>query len=53
MKDDEQLKQTVNYFKENNIKQLYPCHCVGLYAKAQMLKVSDVHEVGVGLKIHI
>lgn len=53
LKDDEQLKQTVNYFKENNIKQLYPCHCVSLYAKAQMLKVSDVHEVGVGLKIHI
>ena len=53
LNDDSQLKQTINYFKNNNIKELYPCHCVSLYAKAQMMNIANVHEVAVGFKIRI
>lgn len=35
---DERLKATVNYLKENDIKLLYPCHCVFLKAKIEMAK---------------
>ncbi len=50
---DERLKATIQYFKENNIKLLYPCHCVSLKAKVEMAKELDIHEVGVGLEIEI
>ncbi len=50
---DERLKKTIEYFKENNIKLLYPCHCVSLKAKVEMAKKLDINEVGVGLEINI
>ncbi|MCI8569328.1 MAG: MBL fold metallo-hydrolase [Bacilli bacterium] len=50
---DERLKATVNYLKENDIKLLYPCHCVSLKAKIEMAKKLDIREVGVGLEIDI
>lgn len=53
LKNDSQLEKTIKYFKKNNIKELYPCHCVSLYAKAKMMKISNVHEVAVGLKISV
>lgn len=53
LKDDNQLKETINYFSKHNIKELYPCHCVSLFAKIEMAKVCKVHEVGVGLTINI
>lgn len=48
---NERVKQTIDYFKENKIKELYPCHCTSLAVKAEMLKVLPVKEVGVGLEI--
>ena len=48
-----QLKKTINYFQENNIRQLYPCHCVSFDAKAEIHKYIPIHEVGVGLTITI
>jgi 7,8-dihydropterin-6-yl-methyl-4-(beta-D-ribofuranosyl)aminobenzene 5'-phosphate synthase len=33
------------------IQALYPCHCVSLTAKAEMMRRLPVTEVGVGLKI--
>ena len=30
---------------------MYPCHCVSLKAKAEMMKRMDVEEVGVGLAL--
>ena len=50
---DERLKKTINYLKENNIKLLYPCHCVSLEAKIEMAKNLKINEVGVGLEIDI
>lgn len=50
---NERLEKTINYLKENNIKLLYPCHCVSLKAKIEMSKTLDINEVGVGLEIEI
>lgn len=50
---NERLDKTINYLKENNIKLLYPCHCVSLKAKIEMAKRLDINEVGVGLEINI
>ena len=47
------LDKTIDYLKENNIKLLYPCHCVSLKAKIEMAKRLDINEVGVGLEINI
>lgn len=35
---NERLVKTIQYLKENNIKLLYPCHCVSLKAKIEMAK---------------
>lgn len=52
-KNDERLKKTINYLKDNNIKYLYPCHCVSLEAKIEMAKELKINEVGVGLEIEL
>jgi len=51
--NDDRLKNTINYLKDNNIKYLYPCHCVSLTAKVEMAKQLKINEVGVGLEIEI
>lgn len=48
---DARLKQTIRRLQEIAPKVLYPCHCVSLRAKAEMMKVLPVEEVGVGLRI--
>ena len=53
LKESSQLDQTIEYFKNENINNLYPCHCVCLRAKAKMMEVTRVHEVGVGLQLNI
>lgn len=50
---NKRLEKTITYLKENNIKLLYPCHCVSLKAKIEMAKELDINEVGVGLEINI
>ncbi len=50
---DDRLQKTIEYFKENNIEKIYPCHCVSLKAKIEMGKELDITEVGVGLEIEI
>lgn len=50
---DERLKETIAYFKENNIPLLYPCHCVSLKAKVEMAKELDIQEVGVSLEVNL
>lgn len=49
----DQLTQTIHYLKENNIKELYPCHCVSFAVKAEIHKELPIHEVGVGLRLNI
>lgn len=51
--NDDRLKYTIKYFKDNDIKLLYPCHCVSLKAKNEMAKEVEIQEVGVGLEIKI
>lgn len=53
LNNDKQLLDTIDYFKKHNIKELYPCHCVSLFAKFKMAEVCNVHEVGVGLTLNI
>ena len=47
----EQVNKTIEYFKENNIKELYPCHCTSFAVKAEIHKTIPIKEVGVGLEI--
>lgn len=48
---DDRLNKTIEYFKENQLKEIYPCHCVSLKAKIEMGKKLDIGEVGVGLEL--
>ena len=50
---DDRLEKTINYFKENNIELIYPCHCTSLNVKIEMAKKLKIHEVGVGLELNI
>lgn len=45
------LKQTRECFIKNNIKYLYPSHCVSFKAKAFLNESFDINEVGIGLEI--
>ena len=49
----DQLSKTIEYFKRNNISNLFPAHCVSFAAKAEMNKHINLSEVGVGLKISV
>ena len=51
--DDEKLAKTVDYFVQNKIEKLYPCHCVSLVARHRMMEKLDVAEVAAGLQIEI
>lgn len=47
----DKVNKTIDYFKANNIKELYPCHCTSFTVRAEMYKTLPVKEVGVGLEI--
>lgn len=49
--EDEQLAETIRYFKENNIPELLPCHCVSFAAKSAIHQEIPIGEVGVGMSI--
>lgn len=53
LKNNDQLVRTIDYLKTQKIKELYPCHCVSLYAKHKMFEACNIKEVGVGLRLHI
>jgi len=48
----EQVNRTINYLKQNNLKELYPCHCTSFSVRAEIHKSLPVKEVGVGLEIN-
>lgn len=50
-KVDNRVYKTIEYFKENNIKELYPCHCTSFAVKAEIHKAIPINEVGTGLEI--
>ncbi|MGL4739047.1 MAG: MBL fold metallo-hydrolase [Cellulosilyticaceae bacterium] len=45
------VEETITYFKENQIKEIYPCHCTSLHVKCEMYKTLPIKEVGVGLEL--
>lgn len=47
-----QVNKTIDYLKQNNLKELYPCHCTSFTVKAEIHKALPVKEVGVGLEIN-
>lgn len=49
----DRLSETINYFKSNNITNLYPCHCISFQVKAEIHKQIPIQEVGVGMSINI
>lgn len=51
--DSVRLRETIDYFKKNQITELYPCHCVSFAVKAEIHKQIPIHEVGVGLRVEI
>lgn len=50
---DERLEKTIEYFKDNDIGMVYPCHCTSLKVKTEILKEFDFDEVGVGFELEI
>ena len=47
------FEKTVDYLKKNQVKLIYPAHCVSLKAKCDMMAHLPIKEVGVGMKISI
>ena len=47
------IDETIRYFEENNVKELYPCHCANFKCRAAINEVHPVHEVGVGMKLEL
>ncbi|MGB6127392.1 MAG: MBL fold metallo-hydrolase [Psychrilyobacter sp.] len=47
-----QVNKTIDYLKQNNLKELYPCHCTSFAVKAEINKILPVKEVGVALEIN-
>ncbi|AFA48388.1 MBL fold metallo-hydrolase [Acetobacterium woodii] len=45
------VEQTIAYFVNNGIREIYPCHCTSFAVKAAFHQVIPVHEVGVGLTL--
>lgn len=50
---NERVNKTIEYFKENNVKELYPCHCTSFAVRAKIHNSIPVKEVGVGLEINL
>jgi len=48
---DDQVIKTIQYFKDNEIEHLYPCHCTSFAVKAKIHETLPIHEVGVGLEV--
>ena len=48
---DHRLEATIDYLQGCNIRDFYPCHCVSLKAKAEMIEKLEVEEVGVGMQL--
>ena len=53
LENNQQLQETIHFLEQNTKGTLYPCHCVSLAAKCEMMKTLPVAEVGVGLQIEV
>ncbi|WP_369310911.1 MBL fold metallo-hydrolase [Providencia rettgeri] len=48
---DNILEQTGNYFAQQELLHIHPCHCTDLAAKIHLAKHAPVKEVGTGLQL--
>lgn len=48
---DERVRKTIAYFKNNNIKEVYPCHCTSFAVRAEIHKEIPLEEVAVGFEV--
>ncbi|WP_405728443.1 MBL fold metallo-hydrolase [Anaerotignum sp.] len=48
---DERAKATISYLKEENIPELYPCHCTSFAVRAALHGACPVKEVAVGTEL--
>lgn len=48
---DKRAKETIAFLKEENIPELYPCHCTSFAVRAALHAVSPVKEVAVGAEL--
>lgn len=51
LEKNRQLEATVRFLAQHTKGTLYPCHCVSLAAKCEMMQTLPVAEVGVGLQL--
>lgn len=49
---NDRVVQTIDYFADNQIDQIYPCHCTAFVVKAAIHAHIPVTEVGVGLELN-
>ncbi|HGN1705862.1 TPA: MBL fold metallo-hydrolase [Providencia rettgeri] len=45
------LERTGNYFNQQELTHIHPCHCTDLNAKIHLAKYAPVQEVGAGLQL--
>ena len=50
---DSKLKNTIQYFLDNQITELYPCHCSSFEVRAEIHKHIPIHEVATGMILKI
>ena len=53
MEVDDRCERTLDYFKKNNIENLYLCHCTSFKVKSFINNHIPITEVGVGMKLKI
>jgi 7,8-dihydropterin-6-yl-methyl-4-(beta-D-ribofuranosyl)aminobenzene 5'-phosphate synthase len=47
------MGRTVDYLEQQQIKELYPCHCTDFESKKILIKYLEVKETGIGLNLNI
>ena len=52
-KVDDRLENTINYLESLNVSSFNPCHCVSLFARAEMLKRFPISETGTGMTLSV
>ncbi|MBU0475057.1 MAG: MBL fold metallo-hydrolase [Bacteroidetes bacterium] len=48
-----QTKETINYFKKNNINEIHPSHCTELPALVEFYNVFKIKQVKTGMVFHL
>lgn len=46
------IQETVEYFQKTKPQKMHICHCTDLPSKIALAKVSDLQDIGVGLKLN-